>query len=98
MIRSRALDVLTGLAGLGICAAALLLQNVSRPALEYALIVLPVVVFSALTWLRIRAGSPPRFAFAAVNIWLITAEFALANLALTTIGARSRPESPPRRS
>ena len=85
MVRSRIFDVLTGLAGLAVWAAALLLQYVSRVALEYALIVLPVAVFPLLMWIRIRAGSSPWFAFVAVNVWLPFGEAALATLVFTNI-------------
>lgn len=85
MLRSRALDVLTGAVGFGICAAALLLQSVSQAGFEYGLIVLPVVVFPALTWIRIAAGSSRWFAFLAVNLWFLAVEAALARLAFTSI-------------
>jgi len=86
-VHSRLLDFVAGLIALAVCGAAILLQSVSQIAFEYALIALPIVAFPVATWLRIRAGSSPWFAFFAVNVWLIVADGAIGSLALANIAA-----------
>jgi peroxiredoxin len=66
---------------------AILLQSVSQVAMEYAVIVLPIVAFPLGTWMRIRAGSSPWFAFFAVNVWLVAADAALGRMAMAKITA-----------
>lgn len=80
MVRRRLIDVACGLGGLAVCAGALLLQSWSETLLEYALIVLPLVVFPLITWLR-RDPSAPWAAFVSVNVWLVIACIGLARLA-----------------
>src|ERR1043166_6633245 len=70
-VRSRFFDFGAGLIALTVFVVAILLQSVSQVAMEYGAIVLPIIAFPLATWMRIRAGSSPWFAFFAVNVWLV---------------------------
>lgn len=85
--RSRLFDFGAGLLALVVFVAAILLQSVSQDAMEYAAIVLPIVAFPMVTWMRARAGSSRWFAFFAVNVWLVAADAALGKLALANAAA-----------
>ena len=84
MVRRRLLDLACGLGGLAVCAGALLLQSWSEALLEYALIVLPLIVFPLITWMR-RDAAAPWSAFVAINVWLVVAYVGLARLASAEI-------------
>lgn len=85
--RSHLLDVVAGFIALTVYAAALFVANQGNVFYEYSMIVLPAVVFPLVTWLRVRAGSSPWFAFFAVNVWLILADGAIGKLALANFAA-----------
>lgn len=73
------IDVLCGALAFAICAGALLLQNASEVAMEFALVLVPVIVFPLATlWRR---------SFVAVNVWAVAAYVALCWLAQGRIAA-----------
>src|ERR1043165_621222 len=86
-VRSRFFGFGAGLIALTVFVVAILLQSVSQVAMEYGFIVLPIIAFPLATWMRIRAGSSPWFAFFAVNVWLVIADAALGKMALANIAA-----------
>lgn len=84
MVRRRLIDFGIGLLGAAVCASALLLQSWSETMLEYALIVLPLVIFPLITRLRTER-SAPWTTFIAVNVWLVITYAGLARLVSASV-------------
>ncbi|HJT18670.1 MAG TPA: TlpA disulfide reductase family protein, partial [Thermoanaerobaculia bacterium] len=76
-MRSLAIDIAAGAAAFAVCAAVLLLQNVSMPAVEYGVIVLPAIFFPLAALIRPRRTA----AFVVIALWCIAAFAGLAWIA-----------------